>query len=85
MEIDMVRKTKVAEKPAKKEAKVAPVKKPRQAKAQAIVPDGMVVAPKFEGTYTVTGNYSTSTYNNGDLISFDIDWDRLKEHLRKVG
>lgn len=79
MEMVMVRKTKVAEKPTKKEAKAAPVKKPRQVKTEAIV------APVVEGTYTVTGNYSTSTYVNGDLISFDLDWDRLKEHLRKVG
>ena len=36
-------------------------------------------------TGTVQGEYSTSVYNNGELISFDIDWDKLKEHMKKVG
>ena len=74
----MVRKSKVAEKPAKKEAKVAPVKKPRQAKIEVDA-----VEQVKDGTFK--GEYTTYAYNNGELISFDIDWDRLKEHLRKVG
>jgi hypothetical protein len=32
----------------------------------------------------VTGNYSTAVYNNNELISFDIDWDRLKIHVREA-
>lgn len=33
----------------------------------------------------VEGNYSTSTYStNGVLINFQIDWDKLKEHMKKV-
>ena len=36
-------------------------------------------------TGTIQGEYSTSVYNNGELISFDIDWDKLKEHMKKVG
>lgn len=34
---------------------------------------------------TVQGEYSTSVYNNGELISFDIDWDKLRDHMKKVG
>ncbi len=34
---------------------------------------------------TVQGEYSISVYNNGELISFDIDWDKLRDHMKKVG
>jgi hypothetical protein len=34
---------------------------------------------------TIDGEYSRSVYVNGELISFDIDWDKLKEHMKKVG
>ena len=27
----------------------------------------------------VEGNYSVSNWNNGELISFNIDWDKLKK------
>jgi len=30
------------------------------------------------------GEYSKSLYNNGELVSFDIDWDKLKEHMKKI-
>jgi hypothetical protein len=36
-------------------------------------------------TGKIQGEYSTSVYNNGELISFDIDWDKLREHMKKVG
>ena len=32
----------------------------------------------------VEGEYSKSLYNNGELVSFDIDWDKLKEHMKKI-
>jgi len=32
---------------------------------------------------TVEGDYSKSTYENGVLISFDIDWAKLAEHMKK--
>ncbi|NDB84985.1 MAG: hypothetical protein EB127_20135 [Alphaproteobacteria bacterium] len=33
---------------------------------------------------TVQGVYSTSVYANGELVSFEIDWDKLKDHLKTV-
>ncbi|NDG32866.1 hypothetical protein EB118_22710 [bacterium] len=30
------------------------------------------------------GEYSKSLYNNGELVSFDIDWDKLKEYMKKI-
>ena len=32
----------------------------------------------------VVGNYSTTVYQNGEKISFDIDWDRLREYMRTI-
>ena len=32
----------------------------------------------------VEGEYSKSLYNKGELVSFDIDWDKLKEHMKKI-
>ena len=32
----------------------------------------------------VEGNYSKALWNNGELVSFDIDWDKLAEHMKKV-
>ena len=29
----------------------------------------------------VEGNYTTTVYENGDKISFEIDWDKLKQHV----
>ena len=43
------------------------------------------VEVKTEKHGTVIGEYSTSVYDNGKLLSFDIDWDKLKEHMKKVG
>ena len=34
---------------------------------------------------TVDGEYSRSVYVNNELVSFDIDWDKLREHMKKVG
>jgi len=64
-------------KPAAKKAepkakKTKVVEKIEEVKAPAI-PDGIV-----------EGIYSTSVYKDGDKISFDIDWDKLKEHMRTV-
>ena len=36
-------------------------------------------APKLDGK--IEGMYSTSLWNNGELISFDIDWELLKKHV----
>ena len=30
------------------------------------------------------GQYSKSTWNNGELISFDIDWDKLSSIVRSL-
>ena len=32
----------------------------------------------------VVGNYSTTVYQNGEKLSFDIDWDRLREYMRTI-
>ena len=34
---------------------------------------------------TVEGEYSKSEYLNGELIRFDIDCDKLRDHIKKVG
>ena len=30
------------------------------------------------------GQYSRSTWNNGELISFDIDWDKLAAIVKNI-
>lgn len=30
------------------------------------------------------GQYSSSLWNNGELISFDIDWDKLAEIVKNI-
>ena len=61
----------------------------RKAAKKAETKTKTVTAPAVEPaepkTGTVTGLYSESVYNNGELISFNIDWDKLKEHVGKVG
>lgn len=32
----------------------------------------------------ILGEYSKSVYNNGELVSFDIDWDKLRDHVKKI-
>lgn len=32
----------------------------------------------------ILGEYSKSVYNNGELVSFDIDWDKLRDHMKKI-
>ncbi|NBS61474.1 MAG: hypothetical protein EBT26_05465 [Microbacteriaceae bacterium] len=39
------------------------------------------VAPK-DGL--IEGEYSKSLWNNGELISFDIDWDKLTEICKNL-
>lgn len=33
----------------------------------------------------IDGEYTRSVYVDGELISFDIDWDKLKDYMKKVG
>jgi len=40
------------------------------------------VAPITTGV--IEGNYTKTVYENGEKISFEIDWDRLKEYMRTV-
>ncbi len=42
----------------------------------------VIVAPVKDGIEI--GNYSTTVYKNGEKISFDIDWDKLREYMRTV-
>ena len=46
-------------------------KKVKEVKAEVVA-----VEQVKDGTFK--GEYSTSLYNNGELISFDIDWDMLR-------
>jgi len=32
----------------------------------------------------VEGQYSTSLWNNGELVSFDIDWDKLAAIVKSL-
>ena len=34
---------------------------------------------------TIEGEYSRSVYVNNELISFDIDWKKLEDYMKKVG
>jgi len=34
---------------------------------------------------TIEGEYSRSVYFNNELISFDIDWKKLEDYMKKVG
>jgi hypothetical protein len=34
---------------------------------------------------TVEGEYSRSVYVNNELVSFDIDWKKLEDYMKKVG
>jgi len=43
-----------------------------------------IESPKLLKDGVIEGEYSKSVYNNGELVSFDIDWDKLKEHMKKI-
>jgi len=32
----------------------------------------------------VEGNYSKAVWKNNELLSFDIDWDKLSKYMKKV-
>ncbi len=43
------------------------------------------VKSKPEEAYRIeTGLYSTSTFEAGKLVNFDIDWDKLREHVKQA-
>jgi len=58
-------------KPTKKEKTT--VKSTEMPKAVEILPDGV-----YEGVYSKT------VIKDGHKISFDIDWDKLRDHLRTI-
>jgi hypothetical protein len=62
-------------KPAAKKTEPKPTKKKKEVEEN-------IVAPVKDGIEI--GNYSTTVYKNGDKISFDIDWDKLREYMRTV-
>ena len=64
--------------PRKPAAKKIETKTPKKKKEV----EEVIVAPVKDGIEI--GNYSTTVYKNGDKISFDIDWDKLREYMRTV-
>ena len=58
-----------------KKTSSTPVKKktPSKKKVTEQIKDGVEI-----------GNYSTTVYQNGEKISFDIDWNRLREYMQTV-
>ena len=62
-------------KPAAKKTEPKPNKKKKEV-------EEIIIAPVKDGIEI--GNYSTTVYKNGEKISFDIDWDKLREYMRTV-
>jgi hypothetical protein len=56
--------------------------KGRPKKVKEVKAEVVAVEQVKDGTFK--GEYSTSLYNNGELISFDIDWDMLKKHVQSA-
>jgi len=54
-------------------------KKKRGRKAKIVTSD-----PVVQKDGIIIGEYSKSVWNNGELVSFDIDWNKLAEHMKKV-
>lgn len=68
----------LTKKQAKQVAESAPkAKKPTKVKSELVE-----VKPEEPGVYV--GNYSVRTVDNDGKVSFDIDWDRLREYMKTV-
>ena len=68
----------LTEKQAKQVAESAPKpKKPAKVKTEVFD-----VKPEEPGVHV--GNYSVRTVDNNGKVSFDIDWDKLREHMKTV-
>ena len=68
----------LTEKQAKQVEESAPkAKKPAKVKTELVE-----VKPEEPGVYV--GNYSVRTVDNDGKVSFDIDWDRLREYMKTV-
>ena len=68
----------LTEKQAKQVAESAPKpKKPAKVKTEVFD-----VKPEEPGVHV--GNYSIRTVDNNGKVSFDIDWDKLREHMKTV-
>jgi len=59
----------------KNKAEKSAVSKPKKA---------TILTQPLRVTGNVVGLYSTSIYNDGELVDFIIDWDKLKEHVKSV-
>lgn len=55
----------------------AKAKKPTKVKT-----DLFQVRPEEPGVHV--GNYSVRTVDQDGMVSFEIDWDRLREHMKTV-
>lgn len=53
-------------------------RKPRTKKVKEVIEDTNVQHGLVEG------EYSKALWNNGELISFDIDWDKLATIVKKM-
>lgn len=62
--------------------KADPTKVPKEGKTKTSVTKTEILVDR---NGEVQGEYSKSVYVNNELISFDIDWDKLKDHMKKVG
>jgi len=51
--------------------------KPKQSKKK------LILKPQVKDG-EVKGEYSTALWNNGELVSFDIDWDKLKKIVESL-
>lgn len=68
----------LTEKQAKQVTESAPKpKKPAKVKTELVE-----VKPEEPGVHV--GNYSVRTVDTDGKVSFDIDWDRLREHMKTV-
>jgi hypothetical protein len=68
----------VSKKTAEKVQKTAPKpKKPAKVKTELFD-----VKPEEPGVHV--GNYSVRTVDHDGKVSLDIDWDRLREHMKTV-
>ena len=66
----------------KKQAKQVAESAPKAKKPVKVKTELVEVKPEEPGVHV--GNYSVHTVDNDGKVSFDIDWDRLREHMKTV-
>ena len=66
----------------KKQAKQVAESAPKAKKPAKVKTEVFDVKPEEPGVHV--GNYSVRTVDNNGKVSFDIDWDKLREHMKTV-